>query len=101
SFPTVTNCSFNGNTAANVGGGIYNTFGGNPTVTNTGFCFNTPDQIDGAYTDGGGNALQYCGPPIPAPNPCPADTTGPSGVPDGIVDVEDLLLLLGAWGACP
>jgi len=30
-------------------------------------------------------------------NPCPADLTG-----DGIVDVEDLLVMLGAFGSlCP
>lgn len=29
-------------------------------------------------------------------NPCPADITG-----DGMVDGEDLLILLGAWGVCP
>ncbi|HRP64144.1 MAG TPA: GC-type dockerin domain-anchored protein [Phycisphaerales bacterium] len=32
---------------------------------------------------------------------CPADLTGTGGMPDGVVDVLDLLALLGAWGPCP
>ena len=94
SSPTVTNCSFSGNTA-NSGGGMY-TFSGSPTVTNTGFCNNTPDTIVGTYTDGGGNSLLYCPPPIPVPPSCPADISG-----DTNVNVTDLLALLAAWGACP
>ena len=46
---------------------MYN-FGGSLTLTNTGFCHNTPDQIAGdPITDGGGNSLLYCAPPIPKP----------------------------------
>ena len=95
SSPTVTNCSFSGNTAGLFGGGMAN-FSGIPTVTNTGFCNNTPDAIDGAYTDGGGNSLLYCPPPIPVPPSCPADINS-----DTNVNVTDLLALLAAWGACP
>jgi hypothetical protein len=29
---------------------------------------------------------------------CIADITGPNGTPDGVVDVNDLLLLLAEWG---
>lgn len=29
---------------------------------------------------------------------CPADITGPGGLPDGVVDVVDLLFLLALWG---
>ena len=46
------------------GGGRFNS-ASNPTVTDPGFCDNTPDQISGAFTDGGGNSLLYCPPPIP------------------------------------
>jgi len=69
-----------------------------PTVTNTGFCDNTPDQINGAFTDGGGNSLLYCPPPpLPKPDPCPTDING-----DGVTNVLDLIDLLLAFGnACP
>ncbi len=94
SSPTVTNCSFTGNTA-DFGGGIFNNVH-RPTVTNTEFCINTPDAIDGPFTDGGGNSLEYCGPPIPAPETCPADLDG-----DDAVDFDDVLAVLTAWGPCP
>ncbi len=70
----------------------------NPTVTTTGFCDNTPDQINGAFTDGGGNSLLYCPPPPPKkPDPCPTDTNG-----DGVTNVLDLIDLLLAFGqVCP
>jgi len=38
------------------------------------------------------------GPPDPAPL-CPADIS-PSGMPNGIVNVDDLLAIINAWGAC-
>ncbi len=31
---------------------------------------------------------------------CPADISGPDGVPNGFVDVHDLLAVLAAWGPC-
>ena len=95
--PTVTNCTFSGNTAANFGGGMFNARS-SPTVSNTGFCNNTPDAIEGSppYTDGGGNSLMFCPPPIAKPDLCPSDVDG-----DGIVGTSDLLALLAAWGACP
>jgi len=34
-------------------------------------------------------------------SPCPADLSGPNGVPDCVVDVFDLLDMLAAWGPCP
>ncbi len=34
------------------------------------------------------------------PSACQSDVTGPFGVPDGIVDVLDLLEMLTAWGPC-
>lgn len=36
---------------------------------------------------------------LPAP-PCPWDLAGPGG-PDGVVSINDLLAVLGAWGPCP
>jgi hypothetical protein len=67
-----------------------------PTVTNTGFCDNTPEQILGGFTDGGGNSLLYCPPPIAKPDPCPSDLDG-----DGNVGIVDFLQLLAEWGECP
>ncbi len=76
---------------------MFNTLN-SPTVSNTGFCDNTPDQIAGdPITDGGGNSLLYCPPPSPKPNPCPTDING-----DGVTNVLDLIDLLLAFGvACP
>ncbi len=92
----MTNCTFSGNTASISGGGLFNSSNSNPTVTNTGFCNNTPDQIAGEpITDGGGNSLLFCPPPIPPTDLCPADIDG-----DGLVGVPDLLILLAAWGPC-
>jgi len=96
SSPTVTNCTFDGNTANNHGGGMSNEGGFSPTVTNTGFCNNTPSAITGPYTNGGGNSLVYCAPSIPIPDTCPADVNN-----DGIVGINDFLDLLSAWGPCP
>ena len=93
--PLVSNCSFVANVASN-GGGMFNSNASLPTVEFSGFCGNSPDAIDGIYTDGGGNSLQHCSPPIPAPDPCPADVND-----DSIVNVTDLLALLAAWGVCP
>ncbi len=87
SSPTVTNCSFSGNSATNQGGGMFNT-GSNPTVTDTGFCANTPDPIFGTFTDGGGN--------------CFWDSCVDINI-DGVVNVLDLIDLLLCFGqpACP
>ena len=49
------------------------------------------------FTDGGGNSLLYCPPPIPKPDPCAADING-----EGVTNVLDLIDLLLAFGtACP
>ena len=92
----MTNCSFIVNTAG-VGGGI-DTFMGNPTVTNSGFCGNTPnnDQIHGDFNDGGGNSMEYCwDPDIAKPDPCLGDLDG-----NGVVNTADLLILFANWGPC-
>ena len=94
SSPTVTDCIFSENSAAN-GGGMNNFNISNPTVTNTGLCGNTPDQIIGTFTDGGGNFIGlYCPPPAAL---CPTDTNG-----DGVTNVLDLIDVLLQFGkACP
>jgi len=93
SSSTVINCTFSENSAGSSDGGGIRNRGGSPTVTNTGFCDNTPDQISGIYTDGGGNSLLYCPPPLRS---CPADIDN-----DGMVGITDFLLLLSQWGPCP
>jgi len=116
-FPTLTDCTFTDNAATNGGGGMYNTTSSSPTLTDTTACGNTPDQIYGEFTDGGGNTIaDEC--PIDCPDingdgyvnvndllvvidqwgltDSPADLNQ-----DGIVDVTDLLIVVGNWGPCP
>ncbi len=83
SSPTVTNCSFSGNSAIFNGGGMYNEASSTTTVTNTGFCDNTPDPIFGPFTDGGGN--------------CFWDSCVDINI-DGVVNVLDLIDLLLCFG---
>jgi hypothetical protein len=60
---TVGHCTVSGNEAVSgdfysVGGGIYNLGAGSAlTVSNSIFTSNTPDNINGPFTDGGGNAF--------------------------------------------
>jgi hypothetical protein len=96
SSPTLINCEFENNTAANDGGGMYNDTNSSPEISDTVFC-NTPSDIDGPWTDHGGNCMTYdCDGCVPPQETCDADLDG-----DGEVKVADLLLLIGAWGACP
>ena len=115
SSPTLTDCTFTGNTATYNGGGMYN-YKSNPTLTDTTVCSNSPDQINGDWTDNGGNTIA---------DECPSDcpdingdgyvnvtdllavidqwglTDSPADVNfDGIVNVSDLLILIGNWGEC-
>ena len=86
---TIIDCTFSNNIAKEDGGGIASIDGGNPTVSNSSFCGNTPDDIFGNYTDGGGNAFtDLCD----EDTGCVGDIDG-----DGDVDGADLSLLLGAW----
>jgi hypothetical protein len=88
SSPTLENCIFTTNTATNIGGGMYNYINSSPTLTDTTVCGNTPDQIWGDWTDNGGNIVaDVC------PIDCPSDING-----DGIVNVSDLLIVIGYWG---
>jgi hypothetical protein len=103
----------------------------NPTLTDTTVCGNTPDQIYGNWIDNGGNTIAEVCPlnqgacctndnclvseqenclaffgewqgegTTCVNNPCPTSCLGDiSG--DGQVNVNDLLILIAAWGACP
>jgi predicted outer membrane repeat protein len=56
---TVSGCTLSGNSAGSQGGGIYESSlaGETLTVSNSVFTMNTPDNIFGPYTDGGGNTF--------------------------------------------
>jgi len=89
SSPTLDNCIFTGNSAIHIGGGMYNSYNSsNPTLTDTVVCGNAPDQIDGNWTDNGGNTVAEV---------CPPDCPDVSG--DGFVGVDDLLAVVAAWGS--
>jgi parallel beta-helix repeat protein len=85
SNPTIENCAFINNSAYN-GGGMYNYDNSIPTLTDTTVCGNTPDQINGDWTDNGGNTIADECPECP-------DING-----DGDVDVSDLLSIIDQWG---
>jgi predicted outer membrane repeat protein len=126
---TLTNCTFTGNTASN-GGGIYSTWS-NTTLTDTTVCDNQVGQIYGEWNDYGGNTVanvcslkgtcctndicldseeevdcihfggEWLGAGTtcednPCPTSCPGDING-----DGQVNVNDLVILIAYWGACP
>ncbi len=83
------NSAFQHNTAGGTGGAIFNNDSPATSVTGVSFCENEPNDISGAYNNGGGNSFDdVCA--------MPGDLNG-----DGVVDVSDLLILLGAWGDCP
>ena len=87
--PTLEGCSLRENVAS-IGGGMHSWNGSNPRLLDTQACGNTPDQIDGPWTDDGGNDI------APA---CEADCiTDLDG--DGATSGADLGLLFVSWGSC-
>lgn len=133
SSPTVTRCTLSENTAWGYdggcwgcpnylgGSGIYNT-SSSATVSDSNICGNWIDQIDGSYSNGGGNFISYCCEDLNADGTVgPADLAlvlghwGPcgesctpsdlycdhsTGASCNVVDAADLAVLLGAWGTC-
>lgn len=87
---TLTNSTISGNFGANAGGGGFWTRVGVLTLIQSTVCGNLPDQIDGIYTDGGGNLVT---------EECPPCTLGDLDG-DGAVGPMDLAILLGSWGPC-
>ena len=106
-------CTILGNVAQTAGGGVCLETGAALAISASSVCDNLPDQVFGAFSDGGGVVL--CG--------CDGDLNGSGGVdaadlaillglwgpcgatagdlvPDGQVDAADLAVLLGAWGPC-
>jgi hypothetical protein len=78
-------CTFMQNSAA-TGGGLYN-WSDTTTLIDTVVCNNSPDQINGGYTDGSGNTIA---------DECPVECQDING--DGYVNVNDLLIIIGYWG---
>ena len=60
SSPTVTNCTLNGNTATEDGGGMYNRNFASPTVTNCTFSGNSADHGGGMYTTTSSPTVTSC-----------------------------------------
>ncbi|MCP4839420.1 MAG: hypothetical protein GY894_08695, partial [Planctomycetes bacterium] len=85
--PTITDCTISDNTASS-GGGIWCYSSSSTTLTDTAVCGNDPDQIDGDWTDNGGNTIS---------DECPPDCPDVDG--DGMVGVNDLLTVVAAWGS--
>jgi len=95
SRPTVTNCTISGNAVGEGGvGGIYchpsiaefNM----PYISDTEICGNESVQINGPYTDNGGNTVA---------DECPGADCAADLNNSGAVDIEDLLLVIGGWGS--
>ncbi|MDP7070754.1 MAG: hypothetical protein QF561_05330 [Phycisphaerales bacterium] len=97
------------------GGGIF-CHSGPTSLESTTLCGNSPNQLQGPWTDLGGNLIHdECGPPCPdinedghvgvddilavisrwGSNDTDVDVTG-----NGLVDAEDLLLIIANWGPC-
>ena len=94
SCPVFEDCIFTENAAfIDDGGAMFNDDSSTPPLAGTRVCGNSPDQIDGLWTDAGDNCIaESC----TACMGCPGDLSL-----DGDVGFNDLLLLLSAWGACP
>jgi len=92
SAATIENCIIRDNQAS-YGGGIYQSNGdvAGLNISGTHFCGNTPYDIEGPWSDAGGNTFDVsC-----EDNSCSADIDG-----DGSVNVVDLLAIIDSWGAC-
>lgn len=72
-------CEIVDNTAIYAGGGILSQ--SDPSLSGTIVCGNSPDDIDGPWTDLGGNTVDCC----------PMDLDG-----DGVVGISDVIMLLGS-----
>jgi hypothetical protein len=84
----INDCTIIFNEATFTGGGIECDNVAIPILTNTIVCDNTPDQINGNFSDLGGNTIGTdCG------IPSSSDIDG-----DGIVGVIDLLIIIEYWG---
>ena len=89
SAPSVDFCDFKNNVATIGGGAAGFQDSPNATIVDSSFCGSLPGDFDGLFTDLGGNTSQMeC-------DDCLGDVTG-----DGVVDVDDILATIAAWGLC-
>lgn len=89
---TVSGARFESNVASGSGGAIHNSDGMSLVIDNTSFCDNdaaSGSDIWGGWTDAGGVMFDDC------EDSCPADSHGNG---DGVVAVDDLLIVIGAFG---
>jgi parallel beta-helix repeat protein len=128
SNPTITNCTIHGNSAS-YGGGIH-CVDGVPSISYSQICGNEPEQIDGDYDDEGGNTVaDECPEPgaccingeavslsetdcvrilglfmgegtYPNEVACAPKCSG-DAYSDGVVNIDDLLIVVEGWGPCP
>ena len=63
---------------------------GEPVITGTLFCQNSPNNVEISWVDGGGNEFSDT---CPNTEPCPGDVSG-----DGVVNVDDLLQAVAGFG---
>ncbi|MDP7030554.1 MAG: hypothetical protein QF733_10075 [Phycisphaerales bacterium] len=63
---------------------------GNPVISGTLFCSNTPNNIAVSWVDGGGNDFQDT---CPGDEPCDGDLNG-----DGVIGVDDILEAVSGFG---
>ena len=85
--PSITNCIIKDNVATS----SYVILSvGQPVITGTTFCNNDPNNIGISWVDGGQNSFEDT---CPGGEPCPGDLDD-----DGVVGVNDILLIIGAWG---
>ena len=96
SHPTLNNCTFTKNSAQIFSGGGMSNSSSDPVLTACTLCDNTPNQISGAWDDGGSNCVATscddCDLPSDA---CPTDLDL-----NGITDGGDLGVFFVHWGDC-
>jgi hypothetical protein len=123
SNPTITNCTFSNNSPLEDdpqeiwAGYIFIYYDDGATIDNCDFCGNGGNSIHGPYSGSGNTFFDEC----PQAQTCPdANDDGHVGIADlllvleywmgstdgdvdgsGLVDMEDLELVLGNWGPCP
>ncbi len=78
--PTISDCHIHHNTLTfGFGGGIASPWDGNPIISNTQICSNSPDQIHGSFTSNGGLTIQ---------EECPVPT-GACCIGEGCIETSD------------